>query len=397
MRTSPHCLSVALTTLTFLLLLTAGCAPPAIDDGGVAADGGVDNEDGGAPPGDDDAGPQGDDDAGLPNEDDAGISPPGPPPTLTVTGTVIDFATRAQLTGAATVSPVDILPPPTVEMSGANFTLTNVAGYSVFRLLAGAVGYRSTFSQPVQVGEANISAVTVEAVSTAFVQDAAAEFGVTIAAGTGIVFARAVDENGAAVSGVPGSAFHVNGAAPVAGPYFLDAQRQPDAGLTSTSASGYALFFNVAVGDVTIDASPTSSYALASVPAPVEGDTATRTNVRAEAGEFELPPNVSFDDDVVPVFTSKGCTDCHSGGGIGFDLGGLMLDAGRNLTYRELTEELSPTYGVPRVNTVDPEASLLLHVPTTGPDIHPIQMFVGYSDPDYLTLLSWITDGALQN
>lgn len=377
--------------------LVVGCAPSigagdgGDDDGGAEAplpDAGDPPNDGG--PGDDDAGPGGDDAGVAPD----GGPPPPPPPTLSVTGTVIDFVTRAELTVSASVSPIDILPPPAVQVTGADFTLTDVAGNSIFRLLVGAVGYRSTFSQPLQVAEADLSAVTVEAASAAFIADAAQQFGVTVAAGTGVVIARAVDQYGAPVEGVPAGAFYVNDAAPVAGPYFLNAQRQPDDALTATSTSGYALFFNVSPGDVTISESPTSSFALASIAAPVDSDTATRLDVRAEAGEFVLPVNVDFATDVIAVFENKGCADCHSGGGVGFDLGNLTLDASPNLIYNEVTSELSPNYGVARVNLADPEASLLLYVPTTGPNIHPIQMFYGYSDPDYLTLLSWITDGA---
>ena len=50
--------------------------------------------------------------------------------------------------------------------------------------------------------------------------------------------------------------------------------------------------------------------------------------VPTTAGASMLPMNVSFAKDVVPIFTNRGCVNCHSGNGPGKDLGGLQLSGG---------------------------------------------------------------------
>jgi hypothetical protein len=52
-----------------------------------------------------------------------------------------------------------------------------------------------------------------------------------------------------------------------------------------------------------------------------------------------------------------------------------------------------------RVSLMMPKDSLVLTMPSfeDPPDAHPNVTFAGPGDPDYLTLLGWITEGALQN
>ena len=110
------------------------------------------------------------------------------------------------------------------------------------------------------------------------------------------------------------------------------------------------------------------------------------------------PTMVSFSRDVVPIFARRGCQSCHSGNGIGKDLGNLTLDGSTKLIYRELTVEISPNYGVVRVDLKSPADSLVLVLPTTGaPAHHPVQVFADASDADYQTILRWIEQGAKQN
>ena len=107
-----------------------------------------------------------------------------------------------------------------------------------------------------------------------------------------------------------------------------------------------------------------------------------------------MPTNVSFSTQVFPIFSARGCVACHSGGGPGKDLGGLMLDGGANLAYKELTME-NPL----RANKSMPEKSLVLTMPSaeSPSDGHPNVTFTGPQDPDYLKILVWIREGAKQN
>jgi len=103
---------------------------------------------------------------------------------------------------------------------------------------------------------------------------------------------------------------------------------------------------------------------------------------------------VRFSTDVYPYVNQIAiCTQCHSGGGIGKDLGGLMLDAGAQKTYNELTHEISPNSGTVRVNVADPPNSMLLQLPS-GASPHPVTVFHNSSDLCYQTLLQWVAAGA---
>ena len=99
----------------------------------------------------------------------------------------------------------------------------------------------------------------------------------------------------------------------------------------------------------------------------------------------------------MPIFKvgggGRGCAACHSGGGIGKDLGGLKLDGPPQQVYTELKED--PT----RIILATPETSLLLRMPSREdpPDTHPNVTFASVADPDYVKILVWISEGALQN
>ena len=102
---------------------------------------------------------------------------------------------------------------------------------------------------------------------------------------------------------------------------------------------------------------------------------------------------------MTPIFETRGCVNCHDGSGIGKDLGELHLNGEEQKMYRELAEEVSPTYGVLRVDRVTPLQSLVLTMPSREdpPDAHPNVTFAGPTDPDYLIILGWISEGALDN
>jgi hypothetical protein len=191
----------------------------------------------------------------------------------------------------------------------------------------------------------------------------------------------------------------VNDAAPASGPFFLDGDKQPQNG-TSTGASGWAVLFNVPEGLVTITAANGSGYTFEAPATPTAAGTVSLVQVTAKDGAAVTPTNVSFSLRIVPIFKARGCTVCHSGGGIGKDLGGLMLDVGNDKVYKELTEEISPNYpGQKRVNLAEPPKSLLLTLPSPEdpPDRHPNVTFASPSDPDYQLILAWIIEGAKNN
>ena len=317
---------------------------------------------------------------------------------LRVTGRVVDFETGQPVAASATISTFGLDPVPTVAIDGASFALDGVAPHSVFYVLAGAAPtHRNTYGAAIEVGDRDYGDVDVAAVSEAYLASLSAAFDVQPTASTGVLLAQVVDDAGHGRAGVAAAVFDVP--AGVLGPYFLDADLAPAPTATETSASGWAVFFEVRPGVVGLLAAPDSGYTLDMPQSPVAPAAATLARLTVSDGGVVLPRDVSFSNDVIPIFESRGCQSCHSGSGPGRDLGNLTLDGSANLIHRELTEELAVAPGALRVDLANPEASLVLTMPSAEdpPDDHPNITFASALDPDYLTLLVWIREGAKQN
>ena len=312
---------------------------------------------------------------------------------LRVSGTVVDFETGDLVEGSVTISTRGLEPPPTVTIDGSWYALDYVIPDSVFHVLAGAPPtHRATYGAAIEVTDRDLQGIEIAAVSESYLAELVDAFGVAPSASTGVLFAQAVDDGGAGVAGVAATAFEPPEGA--LGPFFLDADLRPAPAATETSASGWAVFFEVEPGVVGLLAAPDSGVTLEMALSPIAPAAATIATVRVIDGGVELPSNVSFTSDVRPIFQLRGCEACHSGSGPGRDLGNLTLDGSANLIYRELVEEQAL-----RVDVENPEASLVLTMPSAEdpPDGHPNITFTGPLDPDYLTILVWIREGALEN
>jgi hypothetical protein len=318
---------------------------------------------------------------------------------LAVHGTVVDFESGAAVTGAASVSVSGLSPAPTISTTGADFTITGVPANSAFHILAASPpDHRATYSPAVEVVTSDVSGVKAFTVSETYLAALATAFGVNPAAGRGVLLAQVVDDTGAAVEGVAGTSLAIDGGGSVAGPFFLDAQRMPDAGASKTSASGWVVWFELDPGLTEVTAAAGENLTVAMPRSPVGAGAVTIASIVVKTGATSPPTNVSFSGQIIPIFQRRGCQACHSGGGPGKDLGNLTLDGSGNLIYRELTVEQATNPGM-RVNVADPANSLVLTMPSREdpPDAHPNVTFSGPSDPDYMLLLAWITEGAKQN
>jgi len=316
--------------------------------------------------------------------------------SLTVTGTVHDFQSGAAVMGTATVSTTALLPAPKITVEGAAFTLDGVPEFSAFQILASVPStHRSTYSQSIEVISDDLDGIEVKTVSEQFISSLATGFGVTPTAAKGILLLHLVDGAGMPKAGVAASNLVLANAMGAIGPKFLDANMMPVMNGTSSTASGWAVFFEVPPGVISLGQAATATVTLEMATSPVGNGTVTIADVKVTDGApAPLPTNVSFAQTVVPIFSSRGCVGCHSGGGPGKDLGGLMLDTGSNPVYRELTQE-NPL----RANVTSPEKSLVLTMPSaeSPSDAHPNVTFTGPQDPDYIKILVWIREGAKQN
>ncbi len=316
--------------------------------------------------------------------------------TYAVNGTVRDFETGEAITSAATVSTDGLSPAPGVSVQGAEFTIQGIPPFSVFHILAGSPpSYRSTYNVATEVTDDHVFDADVFVASEAYLSGLASAFGVDA---TSVVLARVVDAAGSPAAGIPGTAFDLDDT--VQGPYFLNANRQPDPALSETSTSGYVVLFNAPGGLFKVSALADSGYSMVMPDAPVAPTAATLTEITVtDADQVVLPMNVSFSQDIVPIFSRRGCQICHDGNGIGKDLGNLHLNGATEKMFKELAEEVSPTHGVLRVNRMQSDVSLLLTMPSREEpaDAHPNVTFVSTDDPDYQLILAWISEGALNN
>lgn len=315
-----------------------------------------------------------------------------------VEGSVVDFESGQPVTGAASVSTSGLVPEPMVTTQAAAFTIKGVPDNSAFQILASAPAHRPTFSPAVIVGTDDVREARALTVGDTFISTLATGFGVTPSAGRGILLARVVDAAGQPKAGVAAANFALSSTGASA-PRFLNATRAPAPTATATSASGWVVFFEVAPGVVSLGLAGGATVTLDMPISPVNAGAVTIVDIKAVDGAPVLPKNVSFANQIVPIFRplgegGRGCAACHSGNGIGRDLGGLTLDASANLIYKELTQE-DPL----RVQLAAPEKSELLTYPSREdpPDRHPNVTFTSSLDPDYLKILVWIREGAKDN
>jgi hypothetical protein len=307
-----------------------------------------------------------------------------------VQGQVVDFQTGAQVT-ATDLTVSGLSPTPKVTLNGSSFTLEGVLQNSAFEVLAVAQDHRSTASQVV-VTTSGVSSLKAPVVSEAFVTTLATAFGAAPSLAKGIVLLHLVDASGKPRAGVTAASFTIAG---TNGPHFLDANLMPAPTATASSSSGWVVFFDVPPGVAGVSQGLSVAVTIDMPASPIAGGVVTIVEGKVTDGAQVLPSNVSFPTQIVPIFKTRGCVACHSGNGPGKDLGGLTLDGGTKLIYKELVLE-KPSI---RVNVGKPETSLVLTMPSREdpPDGHPNVTFTGPLDPDYLKLLVWIREGAKEN
>jgi hypothetical protein len=314
--------------------------------------------------------------------------------SLRVTGRVVDFIERVDVGGAASVSTSGLLPPPSIETQGATFTIDGVPENSAFHVLSQvAPTHRSTYSPAIEVLSGDVTGVEAPAVAETYLASLATAFGVVPTAGRGVLFARLAGELGPR-AGIDAATLVVDGGAVIAGPFFLDVNLMPDPAATTTSASGWVVYFEVEPGVVGMTAVAGAQITLDMPVSPIGPGAVTVVDVDVVDGLPPRPTNVSFSQQVFPIFERRGCVACHSGNGPGRDLGNLTMNGSTNVVYRELVEEQPG-----RVVVADPPTSQVLTMPSREdpPDIHPNVTFTSPNDSDYVLIEVWIAEGALDN
>ena len=319
-----------------------------------------------------------------------------PEPTVRVSGIVFDWRSGDPLAGAL-VETIGITPVQTaLSESGGSFVLDAVPINGFVLLNVAVAGHVRTISPALLVGDESMSDAIAFAVSSADAAAFEAGFAVTRSDALGVVLGRTASEAGSGIPGVVDLQV-LPATIEYEGPFFLGPGAVPSAGAGATTADGGFVFFNVSLGDVSVQASAQDlvfetqgtavmedTWSLVSVPGdgPGVGGSPTPTPTGT-------PGPQSFENDIVPIFSARGCTGsgCHRPPTTG---GGLRLNQSATQIYDGVFQ---------RCNTADPPNSLLLIKPLfeAAPNHTGGNIFLTTADPDYQKMLRWISDGAPNN
>lgn len=319
----------------------------------------------------------------------------------TLSGQVKNWLSLQYVDGVE-VSSVGLTPPASGASAGAQgeYSVPEVQVAGVFWLKAYKAGYQATYEY-VRMPQGDYPNKTAYIISDADLTALATAYGKTPLETCGTILAEVknlANQGAAGIAGVTLSGVDYEG------PYFLNAQGQPEGGTTETTASGRVVFFNVCSPGVTSVAPNT--IAQLSVDEPgyvvaspqylnVYADGVTRGAVQVDDTGAPPPPPppppdeiIDFTTHIQPIIVREACAACHAVGGAAAGTG-LYLNGTPSENYALLKE------GTARVNLAYPQQSLLLQKPLyEDPPNHPNASFPSVDHPDYVTVLNWIQQGA---
>ena len=335
------------------------------------------------------------------SDEEDGAVDNGPPPEFDATGQVIDFETGDALTVSATVQVEGVVPAPRVSNQGSQFNIEGIPPEAaVFLLSIAPPDYVNTYNKVIEIKDADQTDLNAEAVKQSYLDNLATTFQVTLDPAKTTFIGRTIDEAGSPLAGIEDSAFALPENSPDAeGPFFLDANRLPDAALTATSDSGFFVFFNLAPDPIAVEGVQDGEKVLSMAVSPAAGGTVTLADVLVrDADQVVLPVDVSFANDVYPIFARRACSACHDKNAEGAAIGGLDLAHQKiSKVYDEIRTEPAVSGPALRIDLANPEQSLLLIKPGPPAGNHPNLTFLSDADPDLQTILVWITEGAKNN
>ena len=325
---------------------------------------------------------------------DAGVE------TYSISGSAVDFETGAPIQTSVTVTTDGLSPAPAVTLTESRFEVNGIPPHSVFNLLVGSPpNYRSTYGASISIETSSLNDIQVEVASEQYLSDLADELGVAPATGMSVLFVKLVDEQQIPLAGVSANDMSLSEPTGAIGPFFLDENKLGDVNAQESSSSGYVVYFNVSAGKTNLRQEG-NALTIEMPISPIANTAVTIGRATVRQGADDIPTNISFRDDIVPIFDDRGCTLCHTGGGVGKDLGGLFLDGGSvNRIYKEVTEEISDKFQTPRIDIQTPLMSLMTKLPSADaePGTHPNVTFASPQDIDFRKIQAWISAGALDN
>ncbi len=361
---------------------------------------------------------------------DAAPATPDAPPasaTINVTGMTMDYFGGATAAMPSIAYTTDGMTPPLNGTSGADgsFMLPNVPPASSFYVsLDAGTNYRPTRNDAVTVKDVSLM-VNLYAVSKVDTQRQYSTLGLAPTLGTGVLITDLRRNNGTPLEGVALADISLVDSAGVAvpgvkGPYFFG----PNGDVVSNAVVAVSTVYNGSARMAYLDVPPgawtvkvnylggagggmggggggTGSGApgikTMVVPSMTSADGVTLNS----SGHQDDDPSggtttgpLTFTKDVYPLLQraalgGQGCANCHNATALA---GGLAYDGPAADVYTKIMA--AP--GVVVVAT--PALSKLLSMPLyeVPPDTHPNATWLTTSDPAYIKVMTWITQGAVQ-
>ncbi|HTJ43101.1 MAG TPA: hypothetical protein VL463_13445 [Kofleriaceae bacterium] len=346
------------------------------------------------------------------NPDAPPVSNPDAPPaaTINVTGSTMDYFGAVALPAVAYET--DGMTPAKTGTSGSDgaFAIADVPPASSFYVsLSAGANYRPTRNDYISVTDTSVMA-NLYAVSKVDTQRQYATLGLTMTPGTSMLVADLRKNNGTPLEGVPLADISLvdDKGAPVPGikgPYFFG----PNGDVVSNAVLAVSTAQNGKARMAYLDVPP-GAWVLnvkylgganndqpmtMVVPSMSSADGVTLVSTGHQGGTGGgTGTTLTFTKDVYPLLQraalgGQGCANCHNGTALA---GGLAYDGPAADVYTKVMG----TAGV--VDLTTPAKSMLLSMPLyeVPPDLHPNATWLTMQDPAYLTIMSWIMQGAKQ-
>lgn len=326
---------------------------------------------------------------------------------INVTGMTMDYFGAVALPSSSYTT--DGMTPALSGQSGpdGSFTLANIPPASSFYVsVTGGTNYLATRNDAIRVTDTSVQQ-NLYAVSKIDCQRQYVSLGITPPTGQALLIGDLRKNNGTPYEGIKATDITLvdaNGAPVpgVQGPYFFGPNGDVVSLATiavSTTYNGSArvAYLSVPPGNWMLKVAYTDGQGNPQtfiVPSMTTADGVTLVSTGHDGGTGQTAGNLTFTKDVYPLLQraalgGQGCANCHNGTELA---GGLAYDGPAGDVYAKIMG----TAGV--VDKLAPAKSMLLTMPLyeNPPDLHPNATWLTMQDPAYMTVMQWISQGAVQ-
>jgi hypothetical protein len=186
-----------------------------------------------------------------------------------------------------------------LDLPGGQVTVEGILQQSIFRVRTTTPTHETTISALLAVADEDVTNAIVEVVPPQLIADAY-DTSRRLDRESGVIVSRLRDiADGAPMAGIAGDAFTIGETT-----VFLDGEGAVSGDAPASTASGVALLLNVPAGLVELESALPEHYFDAPL-ARVESSGVTLVNIDVGLDPPPIPTNVSFENDVMPIFDDR--------------------------------------------------------------------------------------------